>query len=580
MTLVHIDLRGPDGTPATGSLLFSPTKRLEAADHIILPKSFEAELVEGVADAELLPTSVDWAWSVIERTKSGIRRYVAVADSPTTVNYKDLVDVDPATLIPADPPSAVSMLDSTVSALVTDTGSATATALSATYAPRRDQGQAAVAALESGYPDVRIGLAGDSTGDATDEWFHQLGDLIADEFPGLAIDYEDWDDTTQANIGSTIQAGGGPTYSYRATRRDYFHRTVADIVGTPTEVGATNWTVTGADGNGNWTADGTSAVAAAHTTRAPILVSTGQAGSSRTKWTYEFVATGAHQVDFFIRRASDSNRLFVTLARDASNNIYTSLSKRVSSVTTSLANIPNTPIVVGGTYVIEVEVIVSGSGSASVSATINGTTLTGNLSASDWTAVNAGFNQGLYVVSGTPTGDRWHLFEFGFVDEVYPQQTLTLYNGSLSGSTLDYQIGRVAAQFPDPLDVLVISSSHNYTTMTEADYITELEGYMAAVRAVHPDVTILLSSQNPEYAPMTAARITAHLKRMRALRQYAEANLYGYIPVTEVWQAAGDPTLLIQNDGLHPTVGANSGSSLWAGVAFDHFAQFFRKIAP
>lgn len=109
MTVVHIDLRGPDGVPATGSILLSPTLRRHIEegmeDFIILPSSFIVQLTDGKVDVELDPTGPDWAWSIIERAKTGIRRYVVVPDV-TEVNYGDLIDVDPSTLDPSATPEA------------------------------------------------------------------------------------------------------------------------------------------------------------------------------------------------------------------------------------------------------------------------------------------------------------------------------------------------------------------------------------------------------------------------------------------------------------------------------------------
>lgn len=116
MTVVHIDLRGADDLPVvSGSVLFSPTRRLhiddDVDDHIILPIPFIVDLVEGEADVELMPTEANvWAWSVIERVKKGIRRYVTVPDTTDVLDYGDLLDVDPTTLQPYEPTSTIGQL--------------------------------------------------------------------------------------------------------------------------------------------------------------------------------------------------------------------------------------------------------------------------------------------------------------------------------------------------------------------------------------------------------------------------------------------------------------------------------------
>ena len=63
-------------------------------------------LVGGEALLHLAPTGAGWCWQIIERTPCGKTRYVLVPDSVATLDYADLVDVDPLTLDPAAEPDA------------------------------------------------------------------------------------------------------------------------------------------------------------------------------------------------------------------------------------------------------------------------------------------------------------------------------------------------------------------------------------------------------------------------------------------------------------------------------------------
>ena len=63
-------------------------------------------LVGGEALLHLAPTGAGWCWQIIERTPHGKTRYVLVPDSVATLDYADLVDVDPATLDPTAEPEA------------------------------------------------------------------------------------------------------------------------------------------------------------------------------------------------------------------------------------------------------------------------------------------------------------------------------------------------------------------------------------------------------------------------------------------------------------------------------------------
>lgn len=107
MTLVHIDLRLPDEvTPAVGWVLFSPTRRLEFNDYVVLPDPMRVDLVNGQALVDLRPTDANWAWYAQEKVKAGIRQIVAVPDTTEVVEYTDLVEVAPGTLSPKAAPEA------------------------------------------------------------------------------------------------------------------------------------------------------------------------------------------------------------------------------------------------------------------------------------------------------------------------------------------------------------------------------------------------------------------------------------------------------------------------------------------
>jgi hypothetical protein len=111
MTLIKISLVTPqaDGTTtaATGGLRFTPTARrviVGTPDQVVLPKSFQVALVAGAADVTLAPTTTGWVWRIDEHLAGSPARtiYVTVPDV-ASIDYPDLVPVDPATLTPAAP---------------------------------------------------------------------------------------------------------------------------------------------------------------------------------------------------------------------------------------------------------------------------------------------------------------------------------------------------------------------------------------------------------------------------------------------------------------------------------------------
>ena len=110
MTVVRVNAQVPvDGAlaPARGFLWWAPNARRVvpgvggAPSAIILPAEFKAPLVAGAVDVTVDPTGLGWVWCVLEAF-TGLpskRRYFAVPDVPS-IDYADLVEIDPASLAP------------------------------------------------------------------------------------------------------------------------------------------------------------------------------------------------------------------------------------------------------------------------------------------------------------------------------------------------------------------------------------------------------------------------------------------------------------------------------------------------
>jgi lysophospholipase L1-like esterase len=152
---------------------------------------------------------------------------------------------------------------------------------------------------------------------------------------------------------------------------------------------------------------------------------------------------------------------------------------------------------------------------------------------------------------------------------------LTAFNGSVSGTTFDYQAARLPAMLPVVPDVVFLSSSHNYSTVDAASYASTVRTLVAAVRSLHPATAIVAVSQNPQTAPREQWRIDAQLSRQTELRIEAARNGWDYLPVLETFLAEPEQgRTYVQDDGLHPTVsGETNGSRLWADVATEFVLQ-------
>lgn len=109
MTQIHIKIMKPKTgglDPVTGVMRFRPVRRhFDAAKNLIIAASFDANLSEtGELTVDLLPTTSAFVWQVVELADSpqAYTRYVEVPNSPTKVEYADLVEVDAGTFVPKD----------------------------------------------------------------------------------------------------------------------------------------------------------------------------------------------------------------------------------------------------------------------------------------------------------------------------------------------------------------------------------------------------------------------------------------------------------------------------------------------
>ena len=151
MTAVSIlvDLRraARDGVnvPLDGSTRWQPTLRRSVDEHVVLPASFIGPATGTVAVAV---TGLDWVWRVDELVPGGCTRYVQVTAGDRL--YSELVDVDPATLVPAE--SAVPAWDAAVEqirVLMSEAGAAADAAFWHANAAANDATQASQAAWEA-----------------------------------------------------------------------------------------------------------------------------------------------------------------------------------------------------------------------------------------------------------------------------------------------------------------------------------------------------------------------------------------------------------------------------------------------
>lgn len=424
-----------------------------------------------------------------------------------------------------------------------------------------DKGESVMSRIRLKTGDIKTGIAGDSTGNAPNEWADLHTGYLAAKDTVRRCEILHWNDTAQAYDAATVVQPGtsGPTAA--TVFSDTFTRTAAELDGTTPDVG-TAWGKDAGNAVGDWSIDGTAALRTADTTNGLMLANAGT--DADFKVTYNMTAgaaTGAGQNDmrFPFRYLNSSNYLwaFVTITNAGSAVFY--LRKVIGGVTTTYG--PSSFTIDTGSANVPLTIVCETIGTT-FRATVNGVTITDTLTSGDVAAL-VGANKGGFGYGRQ--GNRVLDFKIETTSTA-AARLLRFYNASMSGSTLTYHQSRLAAMFPEALDLLFISSSHNYSTDTAVAYLAKLDTFIAAFRAVQPDAVIVISSQNLRRSP--ADNIAAHTSRLAALKSYAVKRGYGYLPVAEAWAAsAADPATLVLADGIHPSVGAGSGSELWAATA-------------
>lgn len=112
MTQVRIDIREPSVTgtdvPLRVGLTWAPTAVRVVDDTLVIPEAFSVVHNAAPITVEVAPSELpDWVWRVRYRANSvDYDRYLLVPDSPTEVQFTDLVEIDPSTLSPVAEPEA------------------------------------------------------------------------------------------------------------------------------------------------------------------------------------------------------------------------------------------------------------------------------------------------------------------------------------------------------------------------------------------------------------------------------------------------------------------------------------------
>lgn len=430
---------------------------------------------------------------------------------------------------------------------------------------QRDSGQLLMSKLINRSGDMVLQINGDSTGNASTEWVYQLAQKIGSTYPALAIDYRVWNTGSASYDLTAIQAGTAP--SPGTVFLDNFNRTAADLFNTTPDVGAV-WGRDGSNAAGDWSINGTQAVRTADTTSGNMLADGGVAGDIDLKitGTMSTAATGStYNSQFTIKRLNSTNRITLTISVTSTGLVTWLIQKVVGGVTTTIA--PSETLTAlssntaGQAFSLSFKIV-----GLNVTATLNGTSvLSGTILQADADALAASTITGIGgSASSSMVIDQ---YKVDLTAATAPQK-LSIYNCSIPGSNLSTQQFALSTYNPVAPDLMIISTGHNYGSNTPAQFETAIDSFLATHFALYPNAGVLITSQNPQKAP--AANRISHYDRQVALKSYCVKRQIGYIPLFEKWcNEPNNGATLIETDGVHPTQGANSGSSFWANVVYN-----------
>jgi hypothetical protein len=147
---------------------------------------------------------------------------------------------------------------------------------------------------------------------------------------------------------------------------------------------------------------------------------------------------------------------------------------------------------------------------------------------------------------------------------------ITIFNGSDSGKDVVYlsDTTRLKTMLPiDAYSTVLLSTSHNDGYSVGAYLFTLWDTFLTNIRARVKTGEIVLTTQNPRISPATW--ITDHAKRRGQLMAWAKKNSVNVVDAFKAFLRVGvSSTYVNSTDGVHPT---SAGSQLWANTMFKAF---------
>ena len=423
--------------------------------------------------------------------------------------------------------------------------------------------------LGMGVGDLSIGIASDSTANDGNDWAPLLLRLIAARYPGVRIVRNTWDHAVNGyGTPFVLQEGEGTESTGGTILLDRFNRT-GDLTGSSPDIGPA-WSGGAGSistGNGVATLTGTAGIPSVNIGSTDVTL--------RTVWDVVTTGTGTTQT-WRIYLGNLTNGLWISPTVNAQGAASVALWKTIGGSSTTLRTVNLADIGVppssssASKVTIAVEVAIQ---NVSLTVTHGSNTVTETFTITEAEYAALGSSVLLYAPSTGGTGLRLDEIEASTPLVPGTLQTLTMWNAARGGANLQYQQDRLPHIFPEPLDLLIIAHGHNNGSQSGAAFTASLGTFVTAFREYHPDAALVLSSQNPQFAP--AAQPHAHALRQQAGRAYAIAQAWTYVPVFERFHAQPDQgRSWVIEDGVHPTTpGADVGYEPTPGTGATEWAQ-------
>lgn len=413
--------------------------------------------------------------------------------------------------------------------------------------------------------DAVFVMIGDSTANATTEWFYLFLQALAEKVGAATrISYRLFDDTVGVYGAKTvIQAGSGePSISVGADLRGWG----ADLASVGSEGADLDLRVecalTAYTGVSEQVLMSRFGNAGARSYRMYL----NSAGTLALEWSADGTNLIASSSTVVVGVANGTRKHFrVTLDGDngaAGNDVKFYLSDDGATWTqlgTTVTKAGVTSVFTAATQTIEV-----GSRNAAASASTGGAVA--GAVGTFYGAYNSTTHDG---PNRLPAAIR-HLNDFfGMTGQRAGGPAISVFNGSIPGTAMAYtgDATRAPKIIPVSQSAFVwLNSSHNEgSTFTPATFkadLATLEGRVTA-RIGHPIISIC--NQNPQYSPRTVQQIAAQELRAGLIASIARGKQWSLL---DTFAAFGTDSALVDTDGVHPLAAGSAISAAEAAKAF------------